>query len=142
MLIMNQDEFNAQKARWRAIEAHLLSELDQSLVETLKLLNQHPDLVTIFSCEGHPDQPEWRNTYLLCGIRNTQVAFRYYELIKRHLKDTEFARLSLKFTTRQSILHLPAVVHYPAVIFDYRREDDSFPSAFEVAARQLIEELQ
>lgn len=141
MLTVTKSVFEKMKARWEKIEAGSLDKLDQELVETMRLLNQHPDIVTLFSCQGHPDHPRWKETYLLCAIQNVQVAMRYYDLVRNELPEDERYRFRLSFTTRKSPFRDEEGGDYPAVVFNFSRGKRPFPIAFEIAARRLIEEI-
>lgn len=143
MLVMDNSTFTTMKMRWGVIEKRHLDELDPGLVVTLQLLNRHPDIVTIFSCQGHEEKEEWPDIYLLCGIRNMQVAMRYYELLKKEMTEEMIIGLDMTFCTRQSILTYPEFNHYPAVSFNYNQAkgNEEILLAFQRAAATLVDPM-
>lgn len=150
MLTIDPETFQAEKVRWGHIKGGSLSAMDEELQQTLVVLNQHPDMVTRWSCQGHinhpADAPDKRtDTYIMAVIRNTAVAMRYYELLKKHVPVELRVGLGLKFTTRIYAPGDGTSKYIPVVIFGYcysfKRCVKSITPYFEAAAKELIESI-
>lgn len=76
ILLIDDNYYQQLVKRNKRILSQLRDGLDQAILPHLDLINQHPDVVTVFSCSGHPESedPGKRNyrdtTYFLCAVRS------------------------------------------------------------------------
>lgn len=52
--------------------AHVIppSAIDARILPLIQSINKCEELVTIWSCEGHDDNPGWDEAYIMLGVRN------------------------------------------------------------------------
>lgn len=88
MHLMPEDSFKRLKARWDNFVKHIddpkLADVEITL--SMLMLNKVDDLVTIFSCQGHPTAERPRAVgSMMFGVRDPKPVYRFYELLQTAL---------------------------------------------------------
>lgn len=96
------DQFRRLKDRWER-SCHLVNDpnlFDQPIVPALIAINKNPDMVTIWSCQGHVDADNIRvaQGYVMIGSRTPEAVYALYNALSR-ISPAPY-EVSLKMTTR------------------------------------------
>jgi len=75
MNYMSKRPFDKLVERWKHIQPHLddLGSFDKELVDVLHVFNSVEGLVTVWSCQGHPERKGHTSGYIMCGVRNRRA---------------------------------------------------------------------
>jgi hypothetical protein len=97
---MPEDAFKRLKIRWDHYVEHIDNPklADVEITLSMLMLNKLDDLVTIFSCQGHPTEEKPRAVgSMMFGVRDPAPVYRFYELLQDNLgSNTQVVRLTLQ----------------------------------------------
>jgi len=75
--------------------------IDEKVRPLVKAINASNDLVTVFSCQGHPEDQEWNIGYVMIGVRNLDHIEALYQRIRWKFGENQHL-VSVSQTTRQN----------------------------------------
>lgn len=105
MHLMSEDAFRRLKERWDKCVERINDPkmVDVEITLSMLLLNKLDELVTIFSCQGHPTPQKPRAVgSMMFGVRDPKAVYRFYELLKETL-ETEKQAVSLVLQYKKDI---------------------------------------
>lgn len=82
MHLMPEETFQRLKARWEKAFKHLGDPdvFDPKIVKAVVCMNTIDELVSIFSCQGHPTEKDRLDLgYIMFGVRDPSWLYRFYE---------------------------------------------------------------
>lgn len=81
MHLLDNDSFTRLKKRWEQLKDSP-EVADPEIIEAIKLLNNVDGLVTIFSCQGHPNKEKFQDRgYIMFGVQDPTVLYRLFNEI-------------------------------------------------------------
>ena len=117
---------------------------DNAIVPSLRLINLIPELVTVFSCQGHPEREDY-DAYLLLAATDLTVAWALYELFREAYREQTIGEPVLGFTLETYLVPVKPLlmnVYYPAVVIRWHPTDYvdvmTYTRALEMATTQYL----
>lgn len=81
MHLLDNGSFARLKKRWEQLKDSP-GVADPEIIEVIKLLNKVDGLVTIFSCQGHPNKEKFYDRgYIMFGVQDPTVLYRLFNEI-------------------------------------------------------------
>lgn len=77
--LMYADDFKLLVKRLEETET---KDIDEKIRSFVRMVNFSPALVTIFSCQGHPNKRIHYNGSVMFGVRNKDHMYKLYDLIR------------------------------------------------------------
>lgn len=79
----------------QSLASGTIKDFDENIIETVKLINQIPNVCSVFSCSGHMDfEDEYMPGYLMC-VAKEESSGKLYQLFKELIN--VFPDLHLEF---------------------------------------------
>lgn len=100
---MHMSDFRVMRQRADTVP---LEAIDTNIRSLVLAINKCPDLVTIWSCEGHDDNPGWDKPYIMIGVRNPDRIEELMYLFRRHLGNQQHL-VGITQTARVNFLRAP-----------------------------------
>lgn len=83
---MSMEDFVMARERMEKIPEEAIDEKIRPLVNAI---NKSPRLVTLWSCEGHENNPKWDVPYVMVGVRNIHHVQELSHLFRLHLGEKQ-----------------------------------------------------
>lgn len=100
---MHATDFRLLCARADELEE---KDIDEKIRPLVKAINASDGLVTVFSCQGHEEDAEWNQGYVMIGVRDLDHMEALYQRIRWKFKDNQHL-VGVTQTTRQNFLGKP-----------------------------------
>lgn len=106
-VITTSEIFDTLKDRWLAFQESDFENADPLIIRPCILFNQLPDVVTVFSCEGHEDEGHISSPYYMiacCSEQGLENIFKVWNIFIQFLTERQQTDLlhtfNLKFCNR------------------------------------------
>lgn len=122
MNLMPLEKFNTLQARWGEFKPYLRNptEFDQGIADVLDIMNGVPGLVSIWSCQGHPEKDGVkRNTsgYIMFAVRDVEA------LVKLQLF---YSNVSALYNRQRNLVRLSMTERGDITLEQRDRNEDSW----------------
>jgi hypothetical protein len=83
-----------------------LSAIDEKIQSLVLAINKSPELVTLWSCQGHDDNSGWDEPYIMIGVRDPDHIDELSRLFRHHLGEQQHL-MGITQTSRINFLKQP-----------------------------------